>query len=106
MKLTQKDYIVILEYYNIIIPKNSNGNFNKKKIKELAEDILATKLCRCIKQVDPNDEVKSIAICTNSIFNRRGIKYGTFKCKPSYKLTKTKNKQSLSKTKKNITFKK
>ena len=52
MKLTQKDYLTILEHYDIVPPKNTKGKIDKNKVKDEAEKILATKLCRCIKKVD------------------------------------------------------
>ena len=105
MKLTQRDYLTVLDYYNIVPPKNKKGNLNSKKIKEEAENILASKLCRCIKKVDPTVENKSIAICTDSIFTNRNIKYDAFKCSPAYTLLRTrKNRRALNKTKKKIRF--
>ena len=38
--------------YNIDIPKTKKGNVKYSKTKQIAEDILANKLCRCIKKVD------------------------------------------------------
>lgn len=49
MKLTQRDYLIILDYYNIAPPKSKRGNLDSKKIKESAEFMLATKLCKCSK---------------------------------------------------------
>lgn len=105
MKLTQNNYITILEHYDIDVPKNKKGNINKKMVKDEAEKILATKLCRCIKKVDQNDEPKSISVCTDSIFKNRGLKYNAFKCSPAFTLLKTKrNRQSLNKTRKKLKF--
>ena len=47
MKLTQADYKKILKYYKLTIPKN-----HKKTLKK-AENIIAKKLCSCIKKVEP-----------------------------------------------------
>ena len=74
-RLTNKDYISILKYYNKKIPKS------KIVIKIQAEKIMAQKLCKCIKKVDPIYEAKSIGICTKSIFNRKGLTRGQFQCK-------------------------
>lgn len=88
--ISKKDYIKILEYYNISIPNNN------KNIKEKAEEILANKLCSCIKKVGSSieNEPKSIGICTKTIFNKRNMKRGKFTCKknnkPRVKFTKTK----------------
>ena len=70
MKLTHKDYLTILEHYNIRIPINKKKNIDRKEVKTQAEKILATKLCRCIKKVNPNNENGSISLCTNSIFTK------------------------------------
>lgn len=74
-ELNNNDYIQILEYYNITIPKS------KQLLKLKAEKILAEKLCKCIKKLDPQNEARSIGICTKTIFNRKGYTRGKFKCK-------------------------
>ena len=75
LQLTNKDYVNILKFYKKNIPKS------KRILKMTAEKILNDKLCKCIKKVDPDDESKSIAICTSAIFNRKGLKCGKFTCK-------------------------
>ena len=47
MAMTKSDYEKILSYYNIPIANLSNNELKRK-----AEDILATKLCKCIKAVE------------------------------------------------------
>ena len=47
MYLSNKDYLDILQYYKI-----KTNNLNNKQIKSRAENILAGKLCRCIKKND------------------------------------------------------
>ena len=74
-ELTNNDYESILSYYKIPIPKS------KRILKKKAEDIMAQKLCKCIKKLDPENEAKSIGICTKTIFNRRGLTRGKFRCK-------------------------
>ncbi len=74
-KLLNKDYISILKYYNLSIPKS------KRLLKKQAEQIMAEKLCKCIKKIDPTNEAKSIGICTKTIFNRKGYTRGQFQCK-------------------------
>uniref|UniRef100_A0A6C0EGW3 Uncharacterized protein n=1 Tax=viral metagenome TaxID=1070528 RepID=A0A6C0EGW3_9ZZZZ len=93
--ITKKDYIKILEYYNVPIPNNN------KNIKEKAETILANKLCGCIKKVGASieNEPKSIGICTKTIFNKRNMKRGKFTCKKN-----NKPRVKFTKTKKNILF--
>jgi len=95
--LNQNDYIKILNYYGIAFsPKDSS-----KTIKHKAETILAEKLCKCIKKVKKSDSVdaggdnndnqsesesKAIAICSNSIFEKKGLERGLFDCKKKPKL--------------------
>jgi len=88
--LTKKDYVSILKFYNMQIPKSN------RLIKKNAEKILADKLCKCIKSVDPKikNEPRAIGICTKTIFNNKGYTRGKFKCKD-------KKYVSLKKTKKN-----
>ena len=82
-QLNKTDYINVLNYYKMRIPKNPN------KIKKMAEDILAEKLCKCIKKVGSKispgqgiaNESRPIAICTNNIFNKKGLKRGAFTCR-------------------------
>ena len=84
--ITNNDYTKILEYYKIPIPKS-------KRILQLkANKILSTKLCRCIKKLQPKNESRSIGICTKTIFNRKGYTRGKFKCqgKQSVIFNKTK----------------
>ena len=47
MKLTRKDYIEILDFYEVNYNKNLPINFLKK----LVEKKIAEKLCSCIKKV-------------------------------------------------------
>jgi hypothetical protein len=72
--LTTQDYIKILEYYKINVPKSN------RLIKLNAEKILRDKLCRCIKKLDPINEGRSIGICTKSVINRKGLSRGKFNC--------------------------
>lgn len=93
--LTNKDYTKILAYYNIIIPKS------KRLLKQKAEKILAEKLCRCIKKLDPVNEAKSIGICTKTIINSKGLTRGKFKCKGKQMITLKKISKNKAKTMKN-----
>tara|TARA_B100000524_G_scaffold253175_1_gene136752 strand:- start:524 stop:829 length:306 start_codon:yes stop_codon:yes gene_type:complete len=94
MNLTNRDYVTILNYYNKTISNN------KQKNKSSAENILASKLCRCIKKLNRQTfESKAIGICTNSIFKKHNLKYHKFTCKKSYKLKAKKNtKKKIFKT--------
>jgi hypothetical protein len=84
-ELTNKDYISILKFYNLRIPKS------KRLLSIQAEKIMAEKLCKCIKKIDPENEAKSIGICTKTIFNNKGYTRGNFQCKKkqSVKFRKT-----------------
>ena len=72
-ELKNKDYISILKFYKLNIPKS------KRLLKQHAENILNDKLCRCIKKLEPDNEAKSIAICSKSIFGNKNLKRGTNK---------------------------
>ena len=69
------DYKKILRFYNVEIPKSI------KAIKSTAEDLIANKLCRCIKKIDTKYKAKAIGICTRTIFNNKGFTRGKFTCK-------------------------
>ena len=88
--LKKNDYIKILDYYDIPITSSDTS----KQIKNKAEQILAEKLCKCIKKVknsntytDTNsdskdvNESRAIAICNDTIFRRKGIRHSNFTCK-------------------------
>ena len=88
--LKKNDYIKILNYYDIPVDSSDTS----KKIKIKAEQILAEKLCKCIKKVknsntytDTNsdskdvNESRDIAICNDTIFRRKGIRHSNFTCK-------------------------
>jgi len=74
-ELNTSDYKAILEYYELPIPKSKNA------LKTRAEDILANKLCKCIKKIEPKNEARTIGICTKTVINRKGIMRGKFSCK-------------------------
>lgn len=131
--LKHNDYIKILNYYDIhVSPKDSS-----KTIKNKAENILSEKLCKCIKKIKKDDrggngngdsdgdggedreynentasesESKAVAICSNSIFQKKGIERGNFICKKhpkllnlhgkNYALTKRKRMLLISRRKK------
>jgi hypothetical protein len=103
--LTKSDYIKILNYYKLSIPTST------KTIKNKAEQILAEKLCNCIKNVGPNNnnmndinETKAIGVCTKTVINRKGFRRGTFKCnkknKTSRAITLFKRTKRVNKTNK------
>ena len=87
IRINYKDNIKILKYYKIKIP------ISRKDIKKKAEKILSNKLCRCINKLNPSFKQRTVGICTRSVFNSKGLKRGTFKCKgkrPIIKFSKTK----------------
>jgi hypothetical protein len=86
MNISKTDYIKILKYYNIKIDKN----MSYKEIKEKSENILATKLCKCIKSVN------NYPICINNVINKKNLKSTGFSCK------KYNFKNNLRKTKRNL----
>lgn len=107
MKLSTKDYITILNYYNIPVPytlyrkkgknkgknkgkgkskgkvKNKKRVVNASKARNLTHKVLALKVCRCIKGVQKTQKVgekSAIPICVNQIFKKHGIKPYRFRC--------------------------
>ena len=72
MKLYKKDYENILNYYN----ESFHENNSIKELKTKVENIIANKLCRCIKKVNNRikDDNYSIAICNNSVLTKKNLK--------------------------------
>lgn len=95
--LTKNDYEKILNYYNIPFSTSDSS----KQIKSKAEEILADKLCKCIKKVkessnEPDNdeaEARAIGICNDTVFRRKGIRHAAFTCKKKPKLLKFKGKK-------------
>ena len=85
--MNNKDFVSILKYYKLPVPKS------KKTIRTKATQMMASKLCGCIKKVGP-DEGKSIGICTRTIFNGKGYTRGKFKCKKRRFVQFTKTKKT------------
>lgn len=86
-ELSNNDYKKILDYYKTPIPKS------KQLLKMQAMQLLATKLCRCIKKVDKIHEARAIGICTKTIINNKGFARGKFKCKGKGTINVTKSKK-------------
>ena len=96
--LSTRDYKAILRFYDIDYSRMKN-----KQVKIIAENALATKLCRCIKKVDPKDESRSIGICTDSVFGKKGLAIHGFTCKKKPRLKKNrKTKKKLTKISKKV----
>jgi hypothetical protein len=87
--LTFDDYEKILHYYKIPIPKS------KRILKSKAEDILSSKLCKCIKKVDPVNESRSIGICTRTVVNKKGFTRGKFNCRGKRSIVLKKTRRNL-----------
>ena len=87
MNLTTADYKNILKYYKI-----ADTQLKPREIKEKAEHLLATKLCRCIKKVSAKSkgksksEAKAIAICNTSVIKKKKLAIFKFTCKKGAKL--------------------
>jgi hypothetical protein len=92
-ELTNYDYKKILDFYDKPIPKS------KRLLKTQAEKLLASKLCRCIKRVDKENEARAIGICTKTIINNKGLIRGKFTCKKKQQITLKKKSNT---TRKNI----
>ena len=101
MKLTHRDYETILNFYKI-----NMANMKPPAIKEKAEDLLATKLCKCIKKIHYKTststrkranarEKREIAICYNSVIRKKGLKTFKFKCMKGAKLLPKKGTRRL-----------
>ena len=103
MKLYKKDYENILIYYNEKFDKNNSTKELKKKV----ENIIANKLCRCIKKVNNRikDDNYSIAICKNSVLTKKNLKVKGFSCKKKISLKYDKRHNALFKKSKNLTLK-
>jgi len=88
MNLTKTDYIKILNYYNVV-PKKTNTSY----VKKLAEQIIAKKLCSCIKKVPNtnNPESRAIGICIYSVLQKKHLKINGFTCKKKTMLKSSKN---------------
>jgi hypothetical protein len=94
-KLTNRDYIQLLNFYQVEIPKN------KQKLREVAEKLMAQKLCSCIKKVAPTVEIEPLAIgaCTRTIFTRKNLRRNKFQCKKRRYLKFTKRNKTALKIK-------
>lgn len=112
LPLKHADYVKILEHYSVEIPKTKEGKIDHRKTKKQVRQLLANKLCRCIKKVEKGSKRKitepgSMFICNKSIFTNRNLKHYRFTCKKNktlknkkgtnYFLTKTTDKIKLAK---------
>jgi hypothetical protein len=63
-------------------------------MKKRAENVLADKLCKCIKKVGMYDESRAIAICTEQVINKKNIKRGKFTCKKRKSISISKSRKN------------
>jgi len=64
----------ILLSYGKTVPQSTTS----RRIK--AEQILTLKLCRCLKKLEPRFQGQAVGICTKTIFGKKGLTRGKFKC--------------------------
>jgi len=87
-KLSNSDYIKILSYYGQIIPKS------KRLLKQSAENILAKKMCSCIKKISPaGEESRAIGICSKTVLKNKNLTRGRFTCRNNRQITGLKKTQ-------------
>ena len=93
-RLSYNDYVDIMKFYKIDIK-----GWKKKEVKDKAEYLLATKLCKCIKKVKSvsrsSTESRAIAICNNSVIKKKGLKTFKFTCKRGARLLGKKGTRKL-----------
>jgi len=91
MSLNIQDFRTILTYYNKKIPSSS------KKIREEAEQLLSSKLCRCIKKVKKHKkkEGESIGICKRSVLHKKNVDIHGFECKKNKGFHKFPNSRTM-----------
>ena len=99
LKMTKTDYQKILSYYKLPF-----DNLTARELQQTAEDILATKLCKCIKSVEKKTGTQNaISLCTTSVFGKKGLKYFGMSCKGKAQLHAAARKgRKLTKTRKNV----
>jgi len=104
MNLSKQDFKQLLNYYNI----QTKSNASLSSLKKATENIIAKKLCSCVKKV-PNKnqpESRAIGICNYSIIQQKNLKINGFTCKKKMTLkTSSTNKQKLMKNGSQLTLK-
>jgi hypothetical protein len=100
MKLTRDDYIKILHHYQQRNKTPKNTTYDKlaqlpvDDLRKKAHAVLGNKFCKCIRPPSirrrgSGSSDKRISYCTRSIFNNRGLKRHSFRCRNrTSKLTK------------------
>lgn len=106
--LSLKEYSAIVKHYGRSIPKTRKGNPSLKKTRQLAEKLIASKLCDCMKSLENKQYSisSSSAICKNSILNSRNLTVSNFHCKKKHRLVPFKKNKTrkLMKTKPSISI--
>lgn len=87
MSLSKQDYVRLLTTYDKTLFASEVQRKTKKQLQRQVERKMATKLCRCIKKLEPRFGASSVGICTRSVVNRRGFTRGQFQCKPRTRIT-------------------
>lgn len=103
MKLTRQDYIKIIHHYQ---PRRrgDKGKITLSSVKERAQHILAGKLCKCIKTNGARAETRRLGICSNAIFNRRGLRQHGFRCKTKRGTLRPRLTRDITKTARRLTI--
>lgn len=107
LQLTPSDYKKVLSYYNQSIPRSH------RQTKKKAEQLLTSKLCKCIQKVKKSFRARnktmktkelltsSVGVCRDSVLHRKKIDVYQFQCDKTQKLKNYPNKRfTLSKYKK------
>ena len=97
MKLTRTEYIDILEHYGV----NFSKSLPIKYLRKMVEELIAQKMCRCIKKVknkyEDYNESRAIGICNYSIVNWKKLKINGFTCKKKAQLKALKDNPNANK---------
>lgn len=100
MRLTRADYIAILNYYHM-----PPDGLTSAAIKKEAERLLAEKMCRCIKKLEKGYKrrqrrftrstlrFRPIAICRDSVINKKNLRMYTFQCERPQQLNSPRQKR-------------
>ena len=89
--MSDTDYKAVLRFYDI---KETSLSPSQRKTK--AEELLATKLCRCIKKVEArvSDRSQSFAVCSDSVLSKKGLTMSRVSCSKTPLLSGLKPKKS------------
>lgn len=75
MILRKKDYVEILNFYQVPIPQT------KPQMKRQVDSLLAKKFCKCYNKLKPMYQNRAIGACTRSVYNlKRYTRKLRFQC--------------------------